>query len=189
VYVALLDFDGLLCDMDPFSYELEDHAAPGRWGRFFGHTSEATPVQAGVELVATLQRLGWRYSVSSTRPPWNAHAVRQWVWSNMPVRPVAFYVDRPGKLSTAECKRRHYVEAVAAPRTPVCALVVDDDQAAVDELIDLDVPVMHIDELAGLSDDELSEVLTYSVKGVDQRRREYRADKRRAAAQKLDMDS
>jgi len=71
-------------------------------------------VQAGVELVATLQRLGWRYSVSSTRPPWNAHAVRQWVWSNMPVRPVAFYVDRPGKLSTAECKRRHYVEAVAA---------------------------------------------------------------------------
>ena len=57
-----------------------------------------------------------------------------------------------------------------------------------DELIDLDVPVMHIDELAGLSDDELSEVLTYSVKGVDQRRREYRADKRRAAAQKLDMD-
>ena len=63
VYVALLDFDGLLCDMDTFSYELEDRAAPGRWGRFFGHTSEATPVKAGVELVATLKRLGWRYSV------------------------------------------------------------------------------------------------------------------------------
>jgi len=71
----------------------------------------------------------------------------------------------------------------------VCALVVDDDQAAVDELIDLDVPVMHIDELVGLSDDELSEVLAYSVKGVDQRCREYRAEKpRAAAAQKPDMD-
>ena len=128
-------------------------------------------MQAGVELVATLQRLGWRYSVSSTRPPWNAHAVRQWVWSNMPVRPVAFYVDRPGKLSTAECKRRHYVEAVAAPRTPVCALVVDDDQAAVDELIDLDVPVMHIDELAGLSDDEQAEAAEASLEAQAPRAR------------------
>jgi|SRR5271166_1035532 len=75
-YVALLDFDGLLCDMEPFpAYELADRESPGRWRRFFGHTSEAAPIAAGMELVQALDRVGWHCSVSSTRPSWSGHAV------------------------------------------------------------------------------------------------------------------
>ncbi|HUH69254.1 MAG TPA: hypothetical protein VLZ05_10460 [Mycobacterium sp.] len=59
----------------PFVYELEDRAASGRWGRFFGHTSEVAPLAAGVDLVKALDRVGWRaLFVSSTRPAWSKWA-------------------------------------------------------------------------------------------------------------------
>jgi hypothetical protein len=174
-YVALLDFDGLLCDMEPFAYELADRDAPGRWGRFFGHTREAAPIQAGVELVAALRRVGWRYAVSSTRPSWSRSVVRRWVRENMPAGAGWVYVYRTGGVSAAECKRQQYVEAMVSRSAPVCGLFVDDELAVVDELVDFGVPAVHIDELAGLSDVQLRGLLEYSVKGADQRRRELRA--------------
>jgi hypothetical protein len=177
-YVALLDFDGLLCDMEPFAYELANRDAPQRWGRFFGHTSEAAPIQAGVELVAALRRVGWRYAVSSTRPLWSRSGVCRWVRENMPAGAGWTYVYRTGGVSAAECKRQHYVEAMVARSAPVCGLFVDDELAVVDELVDLGVPAVHIDELAGLSDEQLRGLLEYSVKGADQRRRELRAQAR-----------
>jgi hypothetical protein len=155
-------------------YELADRDTPRRWARFFAHTSQAAPIAAGVELVKALDRLGWRYSVSSTRPAWSRAAVGSWVRENAPLRPEWIYVYRTGGVSAAECKRLHYVDAMVS-RAPVCGLFVDDEQPIVDELVDLAVPAMHIDDLAGLSDDELGELLRYSVKNTAQRRLELRA--------------
>lgn len=69
-YGLLLDFDGLLIDMEPFAHELED-GQPRRWNRFFAHTADAAPVPTGLQLVERLSTLGWFYSVSTTRPRWN----------------------------------------------------------------------------------------------------------------------
>lgn len=176
--MALLDFDGLLCDMGPFAYELE-RKSPDRWRRFLWHTPQAAPVPAGLELANTLYRLGWRYAVSTTRPPWNGGMVARWVRRYLPGRAEWIYVSGGEGRSPAEHKRDHYIEAMVA-RAPVCGLFVDDDAAVVDELIEFDVPAMHIDDLAGLPDADLTELLRYSVKNADARRAELRAAARAA---------
>jgi hypothetical protein len=184
-FVALLDFDGLLCDMEPFAYELADRGSPGRWRRFFSHTREAAPIASGMELVQALDRLGWQCAVSSTRPSWSGMAIAQWLRDNMPPPlPRWTYIWRSGAASAAECKREHYVEAVLmSSRRGMCGLYVDDEQPVVDELVDLDVPAMHIDDLAGMSDAELGELLEYSVKNIDRRRREVWAAMRESGAE------
>jgi hypothetical protein len=99
----------------PFVYELEDRAASGRWGRFFGHTSEVAQLAAGVDLVKALDRVGWRaLFVSSTRPAWSkwagcAGGVRA---STCRSSPEWTYVYRHGGLRSAEAKRQHYWEAM-----------------------------------------------------------------------------
>lgn len=178
-YVALLDFDGLLCDMRPFQHELMGPRTHEQWRRFFSHTPQAVPVPAGIELANALYRLGWRYAVSTTRPAWNGGMVGRWVRRYLPGRVEWVYASGGEGRSPAEHKRDHYVEAMVA-RGPVCGLFVDDDAAVVDELIEFDVPAMHIDELAGLSDADLTELLRYSVKSADARRAELRAAARAA---------
>lgn len=173
-YVALLDFDGLLCDMSPFQHELRGPRTPEQWRRFFRHTPQAAPVPAGIELANALYRLGWRYAVSTTRPPWNGGMVGRWVRQYLPGRAEWIYVSGGEGRRPTEHKRDHYIEAMVA-RGPVCGLFVDDEAAVVDQLIEFDVPAMHIDELAGLPDADLTELLSYSVKNADARRRELRA--------------
>lgn len=171
-FVALLDLDGLLCDMEPFAHELRtDTSHRQRWKRFFAHTPEATAIPAGVDLVLALQRARWRYAVSTTRPRSNHQMVCRWLADNLPVSPEWVYTDWRGADSVAAAKRLHYLDALVSAAPP-CALFIDDEASMVDALIDLDVPAMHIDELAGLSDDQLAEVLKYSTKDIDERRRQ-----------------
>ena len=176
-YLALLDFDGLLCDMRPYQRELMGPRTHEQWRRFFAHTPQAAPMPAGIELANALYRLGWRYAISTTRPPWNGGMVSRWVRQYLPGRAEWIYVSGGEGRRPAEHKRDHYIEAMVS-RGPVCGLFVDDETAVVDQLIEFDLPAMHIDELAGLSDAALTELLAYSVKNADARRRKLRAEAR-----------
>lgn len=167
--VALLDFDGVLCDMEPFAYELNEHRGVGnRWSRFYCHTSQAAPVDAGVELVAALDRLGWRYAVSAIRPAGYRPMVGPWLRQHLTKsRPAEWwYVDEIPGWSAVNNKRAHWVQAMVSRDAPVCPLFVDDEPAVVEKLIDRGVPAMCLDELAGLSDADLAGVLQYSLKGA-----------------------
>lgn len=173
-YLALLDFDGLLCDMRPYQQELMGRRTHEQWRRFFAHTPQAVPMPAGLELTNALYRLGWRYAISTTRPSWNGGMVARWVRQYLPGRAEWIYVSGGEGRRPVEHKRDHYIEAMVS-RGPVCGLFVDDETAVVDGLIEFDVPAMHIDDLAGLSDADLTELLSYSVKNADARRRKLRA--------------
>lgn len=177
-YVALLDFDGLLCDMEPFVHELQaDTSQRQRWRRFFARTPEAEPIQTGVDLVLALRRARWRYAVSTTRPRSNHQTVCRWIADNLPASPEWVYSDWRGAESVVAAKRLHYLDALVSVAPP-CALFIDDEISVVDSLIDLDVPAMHIDELAGLSDAQLAEVLNYSIRDIADRRRQARKSAR-----------
>ena len=115
-YVALLDFDGnCFAIWSPFVYELEDRAASGRWGRFFGHTSEVGPLAAGVDLVKALDRVGWRalFGVVDPAGVEQVGGLRRWgCASTCRSSPEWTYVYRHGGLRSAEAKRQHYWEAM-----------------------------------------------------------------------------
>jgi len=80
----MVDFDGLLCDMQPFTGELQT-GGRDRWSRFFAHTPHAEPVVAGVELLARVDALGWRYAVSTTRPamPGVGELITNWLAAHL----------------------------------------------------------------------------------------------------------
>lgn len=168
----LLDFDGLLIDMEPFAHELED-GQPRRWNRFFAHTADAAPVPTGLQLVERLSTLGWFYSVSTTRPRWNHTAVRRWLDAHMPVQPKAVHA-RVNFLEPAACKADHYRRSCGLehPNRDVCTLFVDDEFKVVEELEQLGVPALHISDLT-LTERDLLASLQYSKKKLleDEQRR------------------
>jgi hypothetical protein len=179
---VLLDFDGLLADMSPFAHELADAEDHNRWTRFFAHTPDAKPVDAGVELVAALGRIGCRWSISTTRARCvtdrssgtpvripQAPVVQEWVRAHLgDARPRTVYMRR-GNGSQADIKRGHFAEtAVQSDRKPLPAvLFVDDELPLVEELCAADIPAMHVEDFAGLPDADLAELLEYSRKQLD----------------------
>ncbi len=167
-YQVLIDFDGVLIDMAPFAYELE--GKPKRWGRFFGHTREAKPVPEGAELVAALGRIGWRYSISTTRPEFGPRGmqckrhVRAWCNANLSEwLPAGIYVRKDGAGAPVEVKCGHFVKT-ANPKTSCPAvLFVDDEPEVVDALDAAGIPALHIEDLAGLTDADLDSTLRYCI--------------------------
>jgi hypothetical protein len=183
---VLVDLDGLLIDMSAFGFELADAADRGRWLRFFEHTGEAKPVLAGQELVAALHRLRWRYSISTTRPRvmrTNSGAVyrpapmiRWWVKENL-VGPPRWIYFRDAVGSPVGIKTGHFYATAAPPmpkrRARPAALFIDDEHDVVDALCDHGLPAVHVDELAGMGDDDLKQLLTYSAGAAQRVHREY----------------
>ena len=165
---VMFDFDGTLCDMSPFVDELADDA-PDRWGRFFAHTPESAPVEAGMELLNRVSALGWRYSVSTTRTPRSRALVLQWLAAHRPVsrrKPVMVLTRKEGRAGLGPAighKARHGLRRYDRGGQPLAtALFVDDELDVVDALVDLEVPAIHLEEIAGLSDADLVELLDYS---------------------------
>jgi hypothetical protein len=181
-YQALLDFDGLLADMSPFAGELADPEDPNRWMRFFAHTVDAKPMDAGVELVAALGRIGVRWSLSTTRARCvtdrssgapvripQGPVIREWVGAHLGgARPRTVFMRR-GNGSQVEIKRQHFAEtALQSDRKPLPAvLFVDDEIEIVDALCAAGIPAMHVEDFAGLPDADLVELLEYSRKQLD----------------------
>ena len=106
-FQVLLDFDGLLIDMEPFALELGT-SGRDRWSRFLAHTAEAAPIVEGVELVAALRRIRWRYSISTTRPAAvravqptppktfvdHRPSIRSWTRTHLPLQPTNIFLRR-----------------------------------------------------------------------------------------------
>ena len=177
-FQVLLDFDGLLIDMEPFAFEL---GSPGRdrWSRFLAHTAEAAPIVEGVELVAALRRIRWRYSISTTRPAavQTVHPaprktfvdhrppIRSWTRAHLPMQPTNVFLRRNAGVAEA-CKTEHFfATATALPKKQMAALFVDDEQGVVDVLAE--EPALHISDLAGLSDADLTATLHYSAAAAE----------------------
>ena len=176
---VLLDFDGLLINMLPFSDQLEDTEDRSRWVRFFAHTADAKPVEEGVELVGALDRIGWRWSISTTRPhtvidrsdekPQRAPqlpVMREWVNVHLPGRPRWIYLRRNASDAAVAVKRGHFAATADAPSPCPAVAFVDDEFDVVDELCAGGLPGLHITDLAGLSDADLGALLAYSARTV-----------------------
>lgn len=184
-FQVLLDFDGLLIDMEPFAVELGT-AARDRWSRFLAHTAAAAAVDAGVELVAALHRIRWRYSISTTRRAMayavspapgktfvdQRPAIRSWTRAHLPMQPTNVFLRRnPG--AAEEVKTEHfYATATAFPKRQMAAVFVDDEPAVVDALAEA-LPALHISDLAGLSDADLAATLCYSAAAAEPLHRSY----------------
>jgi hypothetical protein len=178
----MLDFDGLLIDMEPFAGELSGDASV-KWARFFAHTSEAFPVPAGVELVAALARIKWTYSISSTRPLYvhdrsegapepriqQRPLIKAWLKANIALRPNNIFMRYGATAGTTSVKREHFLNTATQPHPHPrpAVLFVDDEQHVVDELTATGVPALHISELAGLSDTDLESTLRYSITAAE----------------------
>lgn len=174
-YGVMIDFDGVLIDMAPFAYEL-DEEQPRRWHRFFAHTDEATPLMTGLELIERLSALGWSYAVSTTRPAWTLGTVRRWIDTQLPVPPVAAYARRTPAQRPLACKAEHYWRTRRSSRysPAVCTLFIDDELAVVEGLADIDIPAIHIGDIAVHNERDLLACLKYSRKLLyedEQRRR------------------
>lgn len=178
-FQVLLDFDGLLIDMEPFAFELGT-SGRDRWSRFLAHTAEAAPVDEGVELVAALRRIQWRYSITTTRPaavqavqpaPRKTFVdqrppIRSWTRAHLPMQPTNIFLRRNSGAAEA-CKTEHFfTTATALPKRQMAALFVDDEPAVVDALAEA-LPVLHISDLAGLSDADLTATLYYSAAAAE----------------------
>lgn len=178
-FQVLLDFDGLLIDMEPFAFELGS-SGRDRWSRFLAHTAEAAPIVEGVELVAALRRIRWRYSISTTRPAavQTVHPaprktfvdhrppIRSWTRAHLPMQPTNVFLRRNAGVAEA-CKTEHFfATATALPKKQMAALFVDDEQGVVDVLAE-ELPALHISDLAGLSDADLTATLHYSAAAAE----------------------
>lgn len=178
-FQVLLDFDGLLIDMEPFAFELGT-SGRDRWSRFLAHTAEASPVGEGVELVAALRRIRWRYSISTTRPAAvravqptqrrtfvdHRPSIRSWTRTHLPMQPTNVFLRRNAGAAEA-CKTEHFfATATALPKRQMAALFVDDEPAVVDALAE-ELPALHSSELAGLSDPDLAATLHYSAAAAE----------------------
>lgn len=175
----LIDLDGCLCDMSPFAGELTADDRE-KWFRFFGHTPDAEPVAAGVALVGALHRIGWQWSLSTTRHrvltvrtstgkqvTRQAPTLRQWCKANLPGQPRHFYF-RPGPGTPVAIKHGHMLSTAVEPPAPnrkirPAVMLVDDEESVVDQLADLGVNAMHIEDFTGMTDDEIAELLNYSA--------------------------
>ncbi|TXH18578.1 MAG: hypothetical protein E6R06_26365 [Mycobacterium sp.] len=166
---VMFDFDGTLCDMSPFVDELTAEG-PHRWSRFFAHTPEAAPVEAGMDVLNRVIALGWQYSVSSTRDPRSRGLVLRWLYEHRllskrrrPQMVLARTRGANGFGPALDCKvwhgRRRYDSRSRSLET---SLFIDDEQDMVDGLIEAGVPAMHLEELVDLSDAELRDLLRYS---------------------------
>ncbi|MCF6390629.1 hypothetical protein L2K20_26980 [Mycobacterium sp. MBM] len=178
-FQVLLDFDGLLIDMEPFAFELGT-SGRDRWSRFLAHTAEAAPIVEGVELVAALRRIRWRYSISTTRPAAvravqptppktfvdHRPSIRSWTRTHLPLQPTNIFLRR-GAGAAEACKTEHFfTTATALPKRQMAALFVDDEPAVVDALAE-ELPALHISDLAGLSDADLTARLHYSAAAAE----------------------
>ncbi len=170
-YQVLLDLDGVLIDMAPFAYEL-DGPKFGKWGRFFAHTPEAQPVPEGLALVRALHRLGWCYSISTTRPEHMGRrpckrVIRAWCNAHLADwPPVGVYMrkDDEGAVSAADIMRSHFFKTAKPTHDRGTAvLFVDDEPEVVETLTANGIPALHLHDLAGLGDGELADTLTYCV--------------------------
>jgi hypothetical protein len=108
--------------MSPFSSELETES-PHRCHPFFAHTADAKPVPEGAELVVVLKCMGWRWSISTTRPRavradagWvpQSRVIRKWVHEHLSAPAKWCYLTRQDHGTPAvDIKREHfYVTAV-----------------------------------------------------------------------------
>ena len=178
-YHVLIDFDGVLCDMGPFAYELRQGTRADKWYKFFAHTAEAKPIPEGVALVQALARIGWRYSISSTRPvkvvdrsgdkPYPGLAqqpvITAWAQAHLSSAPPKqwIHLQRNGAGSAVECK----IEHVATLKSSRCAVFIDDEIDVVDQLTDYGIPALHIADVAGCSANDLAGLLHYSRASAD----------------------
>lgn len=173
---VVVDLDGCILSMADFAAELDDK--PDRWARFFSHTPDAEPVPEGVELIESLHRCGWQYSISTTRP----HAVRAgkvyvrqlapilaWAKANLPAQPRWCYMRAASQTATtpADVKLGHFLATAAPPRTgmkSISAIMhVDDELTAIDQLIDHQIPALHVTDLVGTPDSDLQDLLAYGA--------------------------
>jgi hypothetical protein len=182
---VLLDFDGLLIDMAPFTEELNQGTGAQRWIRFFAHTPEAAPVREGLDLVSALRRIRWRYAISTTRPAAVAARgpdtgrvvarqlppIRAWTKRHLPLQPTAVLL-RHDHASAAACKREHFWATATTPRHRPAALFVDDDPAIVEQLAP-QLPAVHLRELTGLCDADLMATLRDSSATADRLHRHH----------------
>jgi hypothetical protein len=177
-YQLVIDLDGTLIDMEPFAAELDGER--DQWCRFFDNTANAKPAAEGLAFVAALRRIGWRCSISTTRPravrgrdgktfiP-QLPPIRAWVRANLPAQPRWVYMRVAADTGTTvvDVKRGHFLATAEPPKTEMKALpgvlMVDDELAVVDELVDRGVPALHISDLAGTSDSELEGLLAYGA--------------------------
>lgn len=179
-FQVLLDFDGLLIDMEPFAFELGTPPGRDRWSRFLAHTAEAAPIVEGIDLVAALRRIQWRYSISTTRPAAlqavhpapgktfvdHRPSIRSWTRAHLPLQPTNVFLRRKAGAAEA-CKTEHFfTTATALPKRQMAALFVDDEPAIVDALAE-ELPALHISDLAGLSDADLAATLHYSAAAAE----------------------
>lgn len=180
-FQVLLDFDGLLIDMEPFAVELGS-AGRDRWSRFVAHTAAAAPwvrawswsrrcAESGGATRSPRPGRAVAYAVQPAAPGKKTFvdqrpSIRSWTRAHLPMQPTNVFLRRaPGTVE--DVKTEHfYATATAPPKKRMAALFVDDEPAAVDALAE-ELPALHISDLAGLCDADLAAMLHYSAAAAE----------------------
>lgn len=164
---VMIDLDGVLADLGAYEYVLRQEGKPSRqkWREFFSHASEAALLKSGADLVSRLERVGYRYIVSTTRPAWTWTLTEKWLHSQPHLAPpIGLYTRRrkaPGDSSPANCKREHFRQAELIARMKIVThLFIDDEPEIVAELVENRVPAILAAELQTVSTHALKQFLT-----------------------------
>lgn len=157
---ALVDIDGVLADMSPFSSLVtgEDR----QWREFFEHLGEATPIPAGVALVRALFETDIKVRYSTTRPRWTREATYAWLAAHGLPDCFVYTRDpdedrrRGSRPSPLWVKRAHI--KILGKQRPGRRLVawIDDEPEIVAELRRLQVPAYLHGDLTALTPEQLA---------------------------------
>jgi hypothetical protein len=157
---VLIDVDGVVADMNPFAFELDEGDTKTRWSRFFHHLDKALLVEQGADLVRALHGLGVPIRYSTTRPGWTVRRTREWIRANdLPdgylyarSRPAANTPRTPGFATAADVKIAHATEVMDAHGL---AAFIDDEPEAVSALCASGVNALLLSEFEGLTTSSL----------------------------------
>lgn len=165
--LVLVDIDGLIADLSPWSHLVSGPPPQRDWPAFFAHIPHAAPIVEGVDLVRMLAGDGFAILYSTTRPAYCWTATIEWLRQHRLPRG---WVRTRNPSDTSRrpswhVKRGHWNEA---RRLPVvrCGFV-DDEAEAVKLLREVGTPAWELSELLDTPRSELSSLLRSAPPGVE----------------------